>query len=679
MAGFDFSAIDRQEFSDKDDTLVHLDEGVSLNADAVFHMSRPLFELPDSISEDDMNRSVEAMGMAADSFFKPGERPEVRDHERGFIDPFGDVNDPSTYFEGPVSDDDDSLYSFKSSSLGNFNYDPKEWKIVGTSVDGVETLGIRYIGSETDGSKIDIPYGLKNLDGAFMGTNLVSPVPGDMIPDSVTSMRYTYADCPDMVGFTNEGFDGSSSSHDIPANIVDASYMFDNCPNLEHPYTSLSSDSEMANLTGYTRGCPYVSIDLDITSNASTRTADFDKELKREAERQGAHDELMDSYDYDFSGKYGVEAPDGYAADEAELAALLEEQSDHVSYGTGDIKAERGFADLGEPNFNIMKPEERLKAERLFSEITEDREFSSQFFGSLVDAGVNGKTTPSFDGMTDENREKAERIFNEITEDPGFENRFSRSVIAPVIGKARGTLLEIGIGDGEPDVPRFGQASPYRNLGENAAQGLTDAYSRDINPDSPFLDSDSYLDLPPNERKEIDGLYNTIYGDGRSFGDRFMSMFRGFENVSHSSDNPVETVKIPVDTIHRLPQYQRMSDSDREKADQILDTLNSNPDMTKRFLDIFSESKGFDVPDVADVNSFRRAGVEGYTGNELDDKVGFDLDSIRGSNVIGHVGANDHPGSILSRIGRAGVPGYTGNELDGISGQAGVGEADYGE
>ncbi len=87
-----------------------------------------------------------------------------------------------------------------------------------------ENRGIRlyYIGSESDGSKITIPDGIKCCEGMFARCNLTEP---PVIPESVEDCRYMFYRCsslkrvpkiPKNVGAVYGMFEGCTSLEDIP-------------------------------------------------------------------------------------------------------------------------------------------------------------------------------------------------------------------------------------------------------------------------------------------------------------------------------------------------------------------------------------------------------------------------------------------------------------------------------
>lgn len=94
--------------------------------------------------------------------------------------------------------------------LGMFRYDNEVFKLY--EVNGVEWL--YYIGKETDGSKIEIPKGIRNCMCMFGNTKIES---APRIPDGVWSCRYM---------FSNTGITSASR---IPDGVIDTTGMFDNC------------------------------------------------------------------------------------------------------------------------------------------------------------------------------------------------------------------------------------------------------------------------------------------------------------------------------------------------------------------------------------------------------------------------------------------------------------------
>ena len=146
-----------------------------------------------------------------------------------------------------------------SSTLGNFVYDPSEFEVQRVEVPKqVDNNGLaedmkhdgymyvlRYIGTETDGSKIHVPEGLKDMSLTFNGTNIKSApkIPSSvefmygafaschqletadiLIPPSVKSGEFAVADCVNL----------KKGPSVIPGTIDNANYMFANCASLEN-------------------------------------------------------------------------------------------------------------------------------------------------------------------------------------------------------------------------------------------------------------------------------------------------------------------------------------------------------------------------------------------------------------------------------------------------------------
>ena len=146
-----------------------------------------------------------------------------------------------------------------SSTLGNFVYDPSEFEVQRVDVPKqVDNNGLaedmkhdgymyvlRYIGTETDGSKIHVPEGLKDMSLTFNGTNIKSApkIPSSvefmygafaschqletadiLIPPSVKSGEFAFADCVNL----------KKGPSVIPGTIDNANYMFANCASLEN-------------------------------------------------------------------------------------------------------------------------------------------------------------------------------------------------------------------------------------------------------------------------------------------------------------------------------------------------------------------------------------------------------------------------------------------------------------
>lgn len=101
---------------------------------------------------------------------------------------------------------------------------------------------LRYIGSETDGSKIEIPKGIIVCSYMFYATNIIS---APVIPDGVTNCMCMFCDCtflktvsilmPSTIVDCNKMFSGCTNLltvSSIPEKIIDAAFMFAYCESL---------------------------------------------------------------------------------------------------------------------------------------------------------------------------------------------------------------------------------------------------------------------------------------------------------------------------------------------------------------------------------------------------------------------------------------------------------------
>ena len=125
--------------------------------------------------------------------------------------------------------DDDGMVHY-SGGLGDFVYDPNQFELqkvkVPTNIQD-ETMDhngelyvLRYVGTETNGSKIHIPDGIKNIDMMFTNTDIKS---APRIPTSVESMFATFASCRKL----------ESANITIPPSVKSGEFMFTDCRNLE--------------------------------------------------------------------------------------------------------------------------------------------------------------------------------------------------------------------------------------------------------------------------------------------------------------------------------------------------------------------------------------------------------------------------------------------------------------
>lgn len=121
---------------------------------------------------------------------------------------------PSEELGGELTKNDDGTLHY-SGSLGDFDYDASQWAVCLFEGDGHgREPALRYIGSETDGTQIDIPEGVKSLDHTFQGKDGLTSRPA--IPESVASMNGAFDGCTGLSGATKTDIDASQGS-DITA------------------------------------------------------------------------------------------------------------------------------------------------------------------------------------------------------------------------------------------------------------------------------------------------------------------------------------------------------------------------------------------------------------------------------------------------------------------------------
>lgn len=84
--------------------------------------------------------------------------------------------------------------------LGEFEYDPDEFAVgvknISRGGEEVSVPVLRYIGKETNGDKIEIPEGCKNIDYTFEGNENLKTVP--KIPSSVESAHASFMGCKNL-------------------------------------------------------------------------------------------------------------------------------------------------------------------------------------------------------------------------------------------------------------------------------------------------------------------------------------------------------------------------------------------------------------------------------------------------------------------------------------------------
>ena len=152
------------------------------------------------------------------------------------------IKDPATGkyvdvdFENPWDKNSKSSSEYiqhYSGELGEFDYDIREFKLDGF---------LYYIGTETDGSKIKIPTGIKICRGMFFGYKSLTKAPE--IPNSVKDCGHMFDYCkslktppviPDSVKGCDSMFAGCTSltkAPVIPNGVEDCCGMFFNCESL---------------------------------------------------------------------------------------------------------------------------------------------------------------------------------------------------------------------------------------------------------------------------------------------------------------------------------------------------------------------------------------------------------------------------------------------------------------
>lgn len=150
--------------------------------------------------------------------------------------------------------------------LGEFDYDTKYWEIWHRPAGMGMVDMLRYRGRTTDGSQVDIPYGVVDLSYTFEGSRLITP---PSIPMTVRVMQYTFQNCkslcrgvslPDGVtrtGFMYQNCRNMVSGSDMPDSVTDASYMYDGCISLINPGRV---SENLVNGAGMFRNCRSMSV-----------------------------------------------------------------------------------------------------------------------------------------------------------------------------------------------------------------------------------------------------------------------------------------------------------------------------------------------------------------------------------------------------------------------------------
>lgn len=270
----------------------------------------------------------------------------------------GVLEEESKEIGGKITRVDGDTFHYEG-TLGTFDYDSKEWGIhtkTITSKDGMfktEIPVLRYIGKATAGNDVEIPDGVKCLDYTFEGNTKLETVP--YIPDSVESAHAAFMGCKSITraskdakegehqgGFDLAGWglggagagatvggiagcgigsvpgavvggivggvggiakgtydyftkDGKGGTWTMPANLKDASYMFDGCVNLTEAYEAASDELILAR--GMYRGDKNIGTDSYATSHGSVSVTDLsDSKVSKEGSEDsydGANDDVI--------------------------------------------------------------------------------------------------------------------------------------------------------------------------------------------------------------------------------------------------------------------------------------------------------------------------------------------------------------------------------------------------
>src|SRR5574344_17835 len=144
-----------------------------------------------------------------------------------------------------------------SGNLGDFDYDDTQYALADAS-----GSHFKYIGSETDGSRIQIPQGMINCTSLFAHSRIKSQ---PEIPDSVKCTDAMFLGCDDMTaagtipdGVIDAGsmysYSGIKQAPAIPDSVRNADFMFDGCSDLgsiqNFPKNAVSLKAFCAGCTG---------------------------------------------------------------------------------------------------------------------------------------------------------------------------------------------------------------------------------------------------------------------------------------------------------------------------------------------------------------------------------------------------------------------------------------------
>lgn len=175
---------------------------------------------PESMSPtlDRINREYAAPAGAASMFENS---PFAKDTE-SFREVVKDVTPEDSYV---LEDLGDHKMHYEG-QLGVFDFDDREFQVK-QALRPEDEYGpnsiqhfMAYIGPETDGSKIHIPEGLRDMTLTFAGTNIES---APKIPASVEMANCAFMDCHNM----------KEAKIDLPPMLNEAPFMFANCENLQ--------------------------------------------------------------------------------------------------------------------------------------------------------------------------------------------------------------------------------------------------------------------------------------------------------------------------------------------------------------------------------------------------------------------------------------------------------------
>jgi len=157
--------------------------------------------------------------------------------------------------------------------LGNFQYDDREFTLKDNC--------LHYIGTETDGSKIKIPKGIKDCNSMFYGCRSLVRAPE--IPTGVINCDYMFDRCTSLI-----------EAPEIPVGVTKCVYMFFGCSSLlnapEIPagvtmcyamFYGCSSLAEAPTIPAGVTNCNYMFFDCDSLQNYSLDNATCRDEIYR--------------------------------------------------------------------------------------------------------------------------------------------------------------------------------------------------------------------------------------------------------------------------------------------------------------------------------------------------------------------------------------------------------------